>query len=367
MIRFVSLLISIIITLSLSLTGYAHASETVSEFLLDWPGRDPNRIGSTHEMAIQGHKFLWVSGQNYDHLARVTLKGQTQGKIRFFPMPKNSGPHGLQVDGDGRLWVALEFQGAIVRINKKGQIQQKIDVKLHPPGAKEPINTNPHGLGIGSDGKTIWFTGKKTNTIGKINPDGSVEHFELPTVGAVPIYLETGLDDNMWCTELVGNKIARITPNGKVTEFTIPTSNSRPIAIVRGVDGKSMWFSEEAGGNVARIDMMGNITEFPVPLTQKNALLAGMAFDEEGNLWTHSYVNVKHPQPLPKDSDYIIKFDKAINAANSGDLSQIPLTYYLAPSQNTIMHRIIQGSDGNIWFTELGIDRLGKLTQSTCP
>jgi len=356
--RFIILIISIIITLSVPIPGYgyAYACGNVNEFPLHWPNKTTNSAGSTHEIAYsQSGKLFWITGQNYDHIARVTLDGEAE----FFAMPPGSRPHGIQFDADGHLWVSLEFTGFVAKIDENGKIVKNIDVRLDAKGAKAPINTHPHGLGLGSDGKTLWFTGKKTNTVGKINPDGSVDHFELPTVGAVPIYLATGPDGNMWSTELVGNKIARITPNGNVTEFNIPTYNSRPIAIVPGPDGKSMWFSEEAGGNVARIDMNGNITEFSVPLTQRNVILAGMAFDSEGNLWTHSYVDAHNP--LPPGSDYIIRFDKAINTAGPGDLSQIPLTYYQVPSQNTIMHRIIQGPDGNIWFTELGIDKLGKL------
>ena len=132
-------------------------------------------------------------------------------------------------------------------------------MRLRVAGRSEPINTSPHGLGLDPDGKTLWFTGKKTNTVGRVRPDGRVEHFELNTVGAVPIYLSAGPDGAMWCTELVGNAIARITTEGKVEEFPIPTGNSRPIAIVPSPDGKFMWFSEEAGNKVARVDMRPGI------------------------------------------------------------------------------------------------------------
>lgn len=84
-----------------------------------------------------------------------------------------------------------------------------------------------------------------------------------------------------------------------------------------------------------------------------------MTFDSEGNLWTHSYLP---KNSLPKGPDYIISLDKAINTAAPENLSQIPMKHYPVPSRETIMHRIVQGPDGNIWFTELGIDKLGKLT-----
>lgn len=360
------LTLSIILVLGVPVSSCAQESGNVTEFPLAWPDQTTDAAeatGSTHEITYnrtRGNTF-WITGQNHDHIARVTLDGNAE----FFAMPPDSGPHGLVYDADDHLWVSLEFAGLVVRVDENGDILQQIDVRLYAQGAHEPINTHPHGLGLGADGTTIWFTGKKTNTLGKINPDGSVEHFELPTVGAVPIYLATGPDGNIWCTEFVGNKIARIKPNGDIDEFTIPTANSRPIAITPGPDGKSMWFSEEAGNKVARIDMNADmmevpITEFPLPSTQKNVILAGRAFDSEGNLWTHSYVDPNNPSP--EGPDYIIKVDKAINTAAPGDLSQIPLSYYQVPSRNTIMHRITQGPDGNIWFTELGIDKLGKLT-----
>ncbi|MGE0606507.1 MAG: hypothetical protein AB7O62_05210 [Pirellulales bacterium] len=350
-------IVSLAIGLALSAIVNCRAEEVgeVREFPLAWPG---HMMGSTHEITFdpQGGNEFWVTGMHHDHVARVTL----EGKAEFFPMPKGSHPHGIQFDADRQLWVSLEYLGVVAALDKHGKIIKQIDVRLHPSGAQKPINTHPHGLGLDADGMTIWFTGKKTNTIGKINPDGSVEHFELSKVGAVPIYLAPGPDGNMWCTELVGNSIARISPLGEVAEFTIPTANSRPIAIVAGPDKKSMWFSQEAGNKLGRIGLDGKITEYAVPLSQKNVILGGVACDSQGNLWTHSYVDPNNP--LPAGFDYIIKIDNAIHTAPDGDLSKIPITYYKAISRKTIMHRILQGPDNNIWFTEMGVDKLGKLT-----
>jgi virginiamycin B lyase len=32
------------------------------------------------------------------------------------------------------------------------------------------------------------------------------------------------------------------------------------------------------------------------------------------------------------------------------------------PTRDTVMHRIVQGPDGNVWFTELNADKVGRLT-----
>ena len=60
-----------------------------------------------------------------------------------------------------------------------------------------------------------------------------------------------------------------------------------------------------------------------------------------------------------------MKIDAAITLAPAagqvGDISDVPVTYYEVPTEDTVMHRITQGPDGNIWFTELAADKLGRL------
>lgn len=339
----------------------------VAEFPLHWPKGE----ASTHELAYNhaapagSSPVFWVTGQTHDALARVTLDGAPT----FFALPVGSGPHGIVFDAAGNLWVTLEFSGQVAQIDQNtGAILRTIDVTLHAAGASAPLNTHPHGLGLAPDGRTLWFTGKATGTVGRIQfaDDGaaSVAHFALPTVGSVPIYIVAGPDGAMWCTELVGNQIARVTQDGIVTEYPIPTYNSRPIAIVPGPDGASMWFSEEAGNKIGRIDVAtGALVEFPLPMLHANTILAALAFDSAGNLWTQAYVNPNNPYPAGADA--IVRIDAAIQTAATsgqvGDLSNVPVTFYEVPTLDTVMHRITQGPDGAIWFTELHADQLGRL------
>jgi len=111
-----------------------------------------------------------------------------------------------------------------------------------------------------------------------------------------------------------------------------------------------MWFTEEAGNKVGRIDMdLINkdsidkdcaIVEYSVPRSQENVLLAGLSFDHENNIWVQQYVN--HNVPTRGGTDYIVKIDKAILTANPSDITGIPFTFYPVPSEDTMMHRIIQ-------------------------
>lgn len=333
----------------------AQNSTTVTDTKLQWPG---SIEGSTHELAMQGD-YIYVTGQNMHCVAKVSY----DGSIEYWPMDEGSGPHGIVFDAQGRLWVSLEFKGQVVRLDEKGKVIERISTDITGPGIETPINTSPHGLGLDADGKTIWFTGKRTSTVGKINPDGTVDHFQLESLGGVPIYLHAGPDGNMWGTELLTSKILHVTPKGEVNEFDIPTANSRPIAIKPDPTGDYMWFTEEAGNKVARIDMVGNVDEFSVPATQANQILAGLSFDSQGNLWVQSYVDQNNPNPA--GNDYIIKFDKSILRAPAGDLSNVEITYYKVPTSKTVMHRIKEGKDGNMYFTELKQDKLGKVTVST--
>jgi virginiamycin B lyase len=369
------------------------AAQSVSERELDWPrgeakpapephhggstqavtapphgtGGAPH-TGSTHEIAWDGNApdELWISGQNYDSLARVKLSG---GEAWFIAMPAGSKPHGLAFDRRGRLWVTLEYAGAIrVMDPATGAKIREIPVDL-PCRCPASINPHPHGLAIGGDGETVWFTGKATGTIGRIDSKGRVSHLALGSPGATPIYIHSGPGGYMWATELTGNAIARIGPGDSVKEFTIPTPLSRPIAIVPGPDG-AMWFSEEAGGKVGRIDRDGKIMELAVPRPQPNMILAGLAFDGEGNLWVQQYVDPNNP--APEGADYIVRIDRhavaslaarahGLDGTEPAPSAEGGFTWYPVPTRRTVMHRIIAGPGEAMWFTEMGADRLGRI------
>lgn len=356
------------------------ASASITEFPLCWPGAptpaaeamamDPTSCcttggGSTHELVYDrkgGGQVFWVSGQMYDHVARITLDGHAD----YFPMPRDSAPHGMAYDHQGQLWVTLEGSGHLAPIAPDGSYGDLVDVGIHPASGGR-LNTRPHGLGVASDG-ALWFTGKLTNTVGRV-ADGKVAHVALPTIGAVPIYLAAGADGDMWCSELTGSRIAHITRDGTVTEYVIPSPNSRPIAVAMAPNGKSVWFSEEAGGCVGRIDLLlpdtdpNKVVEFPVPLTRRDAILAGLAFDTEGALWVQQYCPTPAPGAMATGDDYIVRLGAELHKARPGDLSGVAIDYFKAPSRGTGMHRITQGPDGNIWFTELALNRVGRVNR----
>lgn len=335
-------------------------SNAVTEFALEWPQKastPPESQGSTHEIIFNkgGPAVFWITAPHYDAVATIT----PDGTRTYHQLPDDTAPHGIDFDSDGELWVALEGTSQIGRLNSNGELVETYDLPSSCTGCDGPVTQDPHGLGIGADGRSIWYSGKTSNTIGRIVPDGTIVSFAVPTTDSFPIYIRLGPDGNMWFTELTGNKIGRVTDAGQIDEFPIPTANSRPIAIVPEPEGDGMWFSEEKGNNVARVDPDGTITEFAVPKLQANMILAGLAFDSDKNLWVQQYVDRASPEPV--GPDYIIRIDRKILSSAPSELTSEDFTFFTVPSQGTVMHRIIAGPDGNMWFTELKTDIVGRV------
>ena len=338
----------------------------VTEYHLNYPSNPTS--GSTHEIVDDpaNDNSYWITGMTMDTV--VHYFGNTN-TAQYFQMPMGSMPHGIVFDPRGDLWVSLEYAGQVVKLDQTtGAILVSVDVNIQAsPSSPVPLNPHPHAIAIGADGVTIWFTGKNTSTVGNINPvngaitsASTVTHYNLPTVAATPIYLELGTDGNIWGTELTGNNIFRVTPTGTVTEFAIPTYNSRPIAIKVGPPGDPfLWFTEEAGNNIGKISYSGVIEEFPVPKSQSNSILADLAFDAQGNLWTQSYVNQNNLPPT--GPDYIVRMGNTILNAPNGDISSVLVTRYQVESEGTVFHRIVLGDDGDMWFTELALNNIGKV------
>ena len=322
----------------------------ITEYPLGWESQ------STHELALN-NEYIFVTGQNNHKVAKLNYKGEL---LTHYEMPEGSGPHGILIDTKNQLWVSLEFVGKVVRLNQDGKIVDEVDVNIYLETGTV-LNPAPHGICLDADGEHIWFTGKRTSTVGKFNmTTKKVAHFELQNLAALPIFLHAGVNGSIWGTELQGNAILNVNASGEVSEHTIPTSNSRPIGVIPGPTGKYMWFTEEAGVKIGKIDAEGTITEFSVPALQKNDILASLAFDQENNLWVQVYVD--HNNPTPEGNDYIIKFDKSIVEATS--LNAVPFELHYLPSKWSMMHRIKLGKDGNLWFTEMMTDLLGKVTIS---
>mmetsp|Transcript_12312 Transcript_12312/g.16128 ORF Transcript_12312/g.16128 Transcript_12312/m.16128 type:complete len:662 (+) Transcript_12312:123-2108(+) len=431
----------------------------ISDYHISWENNENKLKGedrqlSTHEITyddVNGFDkgFAYVSGFATNQIARVNIEDPTKQQFFRFVLKdtKLALPHTLlfanktfenEHEEVGMLWVGLEYAGLIVKLDMRDLIRKlgnktvctiteddlkaALDVRITGDSKNgslpSPINTHPHGFCFDKDYKNIWFTGKLTNTVGRVRiEDGDVKHYELPTIEAVPIYLALDVDGNVWGTCLANNRVFRVTTGAKegqtegcVTEIPITSfpTQRRPIALKKDPrDKRYMWFSTEVGHSVCRIDInkldevypsgntrstgqqehdqsstcmcsqgcqktyksparfKGVITEFSIP-GEQNMVFGGLAFDREGSLWVQSYYNNANGLAgVPTPSDYIIKVDKAILERNHGFMAGIPVASFEVPSKTTVLHRIICGpNDGEMLFTELANNRIGKVSIS---
>ena len=216
------------------------------------------------------------------------------------------------------------------------------------------------------------------------SPAGTVTEFSAGvTPGSGPMNITAGPDGNVWFTENAG-QIGRITPSGTVTEFSTGVSaNSLPDGITTGPEG-NIWFTEFEGGRIGRITPSGTVTEFSTGITPGSAPV-GITTGPEGNLWFtespgtdradhpvrhgHRVLYRDHPQqraipdhdgpgrqPLVHGAHW--QQDRADHPVRHGHRVLGRITAGSEP------HGITTGPEGNLWFTESGGNRIGRITPS---
>jgi virginiamycin B lyase len=161
-----------------------------------------------------------------------------------------------------------------------------------------------------------------------------IQQFTFPT--ASPWGIIAGPDGNLWATDYGFNAIDRITSAGALTQFDIPTLMSLPTGIAVGADG-NLWFTEWQASQIGRISTAGAFTEFPTPTP--SAFPTGIAAGPDGNLWACESAGAIARVTL------------------DGELSEFAL-----PDSTSVPTAIATGPDGNLWFTEVGGNRIGRIT-----
>ena len=233
---------------------------------------------------------------------------------------------------DGNLWFPTLF--GIAKITTAGVITVY-------PASDTPAQFG--GITSGPDGK-MWFSDIRQNAIGSITADGAMSAYGIPTANAIPGGITQGPDGNLWFTEVSGNRIGKITTSGAITEYVLPNADSEPNSITLGPDG-SLWFTETTGNRVGRITASGAISEFALP----DAGVSGL-----------SGVHTAFPLAIIQSSDGYLWV-----AGGGGTIGRISTTgvVTMVPAPGAV-GGIVQGPDGNIWFTD---GRIGKLVPSSLP
>lgn len=210
---------------------------------------------------------IWFSDSQDVTLSHL---GEEDGLLRRFSVPfPSESVFDIAVGADQNLWfdiVTADLVASLGRMTPEGETA----VFAIPSG-------NPALRVTAGPGDAVWFT--TTAGIGRVSMDGTVA--ELP-VGATPLDLTAGPDDALWFTEPADNRIGRLTPDGTVTHFDVPSADSGLSAIVAGPDG-AVWFSETNSGKIGRIDALGAIVEFDA--VAPPASPGELAVGPDGRIW----------------------------------------------------------------------------------
>jgi virginiamycin B lyase len=303
--------------------------------------------GSTHEITVGPDGAFWITQETQDRVIKMTL----DGKFTFFQMPAGSMPHGEEFDAKGHLWVGLEGFGQLIELDTTGTVLSTHTIPYSNTFGYSPTVDN-HGLKVTRDGK-IWYTGKASNTVGYYDPStGQFAQFPLGNPnstlfpeGNFPIYIDEAPDGSMMFTDLDTSSVGRLTPStGALQFYNLPaafgvsgnTEGARPIRIIVRDDGVAV-VSEESGRAYAYITPQGAVTEYPLsPSTSEGAALT---YDRAGVLWVQYNTPDAIAQVLP-----------------DGSVRPYPI-----PTLSATQHRITIGPDGALWFTELAVDKIGRM------
>ena len=251
------------------------------------------------------------------------------GTIQEFPTAYGK-PQGIVAGPDGSLWVTEADSNRIAQVSAAGVLLREVVL---------PTGSSPLAIAVGPDGN-LWFTEAGSGRIGKLGTLGTLIG-EYP-VGGAPESIAAGPDGNLWFTEPTANRIGKMDTGGRLLgEFAIPTAGSKPRGITAGPCGDNHLYFTEQIGRIGRIDAAGNIAE--LANTGIGSKLGGITRGPSGDC--NLYV-------VDAGQDCVVRM------AMTGQF----IVMFLAIGSNP--SGIVAGPDGNLWFTETGLNRIGRMSTS---
>jgi streptogramin lyase len=291
---------------------------------------------------------VWITEFQAGKIARVTRKGV----ITEFAIPTTGGhPEGITSDPDGgTLWFTDQAANAIGRISTAGT--NAVEFPIPTP------NSMPTGIALGPDGN-LWFVEQEGLNVGLISTDGGIQEFPVPTPKGYESSIAAGPDGNLWFPENAHGKIGQLTTDGGITEFLIPIPDSEPWMVAAGPDG-ALWMTDGTN-NIVRVTTAGVFTVYPIPTP--NAGPVGITAGPDGNVWfTEGAVNKlgRVCAGSPYDGDKSSACSDAGAVVN--DAGSACTTEFGGLALGGDPQEIVQGPDGDLWFTELGASKVGHMT-----
>jgi streptogramin lyase len=234
--------------------------------------------------------------------------------------------------------------------------------------------------GIVAAGSRIWFTEYGANKIGYLETSNPTVITEVPSfVG--PAGIGTASDGSVWYTSIGANEVVKVDANGTaVGHWAMPSGVGGPIVPV--VDGQ-FWLGTRNDGRIDSIDPV-NLTLTPHVYADddQGTAIGDIVGDANGDVWftdgvrlctfDHSANTLVYtagvlfqgvvPGPLgqPTASNRYVAApsSNSIYVWSGGSfVKNFPI-----PTANSMPRDLVNGADGNIWFTERGANKIARLT-----
>lgn len=294
----------------------------------------------------------------------------------------NATPLGIAKAPDGNVWFAELNGNNIARVIPSTMVITEFPIPTAGAGPADVTAVTGH--------PNVWFDEFAGNKIASVVPStGVVTEIPIPTSGAQPVGLTSDQSGVLWFAEFQAGhpKITSMTVGGSFSENPIPIANSRPDSVVIANDN-TVWFLDAGTNSVGHLTFSGGnptFTEFAIPTAGSNP--QSIVVGPDGNLWfteigpiptsgckigkvtlgaTPSITEypLSLPQPAP-DGAFCIGITSAggflwFGEANSGQIGRITtggvVTEYGIPGAGTTAVDVALGPDGDVWFTDGGID-----------
>ena len=290
-------------------------------------------------------------------------------RVKYFPIEAGVGLHDVAPALDGTIWFTGQRNGTLGRLDPRDG-----SFKLVSLGK----GAAPHGVTVGPDG-AAWVTEGGQNAIARVDSgDTSVTLFRLPEKYAYA-NLNTGVFDKggiYWFTGQSGY-YGRLDPkSGDIRVFEAPRGVG-PYGIAVTPKGE-VWYASLAGNHVARIDLATGQAKVVEPPTPKQGARR-ISSDSRSRLWVSewnsgnvslhdpadgSWKAWKLPGNSPRayavyvdDRDKVWLTDFSANAIVRFDPASEKFSVFASDRPGANV-RQLDGRSGGVWGAESGTDRV---------
>ena len=332
-------------------------------------------IGSVIVVGVQERNLKTVKQEEI-------LVGNESPFITEFPVPiDDAGVNAIAADNNGLIWFIENNSSKIASFDPV--IKQFREYCM------------PEEIGfvwsmVVDDKNRVWFIDAEKDKLWMLDQESKYfENFELPSKGSFPLQMAIDTIGNLWFTEFLagnrtGNKIAKFDPVKKeFAEYRTLTPESGPIGIDIDHQG-NIWFTE-----IGRIGVFfpSNSSfkeyEFPRPIIPPT----GLVVDNDGTVWFTQHGGNKIGKFIPSNKTLIEYSTLSLRKENPATLpywikkdmhnnlwfnqhtgnriakfiaSNETLIEYHIPSKDIVDALTFTiDNDGNVWFTELGANKIG--------